>query len=452
MPAAMEYAPEDASLREAANKELKARREDCAHAWKYYRGDHRRHLRQDRDGTDDNVVINLWKQAIDREVTFLFPAMVGLELDESQDTEAERWLRLAWEANKGTRLLRQLGKFGAVCGHVFAKLMLDERSAYPRVVALDPANVLCWWRADDYERVLWYEIRWSVGTTEYRQDIVDMGDGGWKLIQYAQVRGVGGQAGKWEAVAEESWAYPLGPIVDWPHVAMPGNYYGSNESALLRLNDKVNKVASDISRILRFHASPKTVGTGFDAEKVTETAVENFWVVNNENAKIYNLEMASDLVSSMNYLEALTAGFMAEKRSVILKGAAADFQRVTNMGVRTIFMDALAKVAELRLQYEPGVVAISQRLRMLGGFYDFDAPIVTAWPDPLPHDPNETVSVLEREMGMGIVSKETAARERGRNWKVEQERIAEEDSANDNAVMRQLQSEMGAGDAATTTA
>ena len=48
------------------------------------------------------------------------------------------------------------------------------------------------------------------------------------------------------------------------------------------------------------------------------------------------------------------------------------------------------------------------------------------WPDTLPENESEEVAGLKFDLESGIVSKKTAARDRGYDWDVEQERIEEE--------------------------
>ncbi len=441
MPAAVAYVANDAALEKAATAELLDRRQMIDEALRYYDGDHRTYLKIDKEGFDDNIRRNLWKEAKDREVAFLFPKMVGLSLDqdELEETDDEKWLEDAWEEAGGAALLNELGLWGGLAGHVFARVLPAEvGEKYPCVIALDPANVLVWWKADNKKHVLWYSIHWSAGSTDYRQDIVRDGKG-WMIYEYSRKQGSAtSEPAAWLQTNANTWDYPIAPIIDWPHIKHVRHYYGTNEGKLILLNDALNRKASDFSRILRFHASPKTVGTGFEADEVTETAIENFWTVDDADAKVFNLEMQSDLTSSMAFIEFLQDGFRSEHRTVVLKGAAADFQRVTDMGVQTIFKDMLDKMAQLRLNYEKGIQRISKLLRYVAKQANPDMNVEVAWANPLPSNPTEKIAVIEKEREMKIVSKQTAAKDMGRNWKQEEERILAEEDAADTPVMRQL--------------
>jgi hypothetical protein len=439
MPAALSYTPEDKELRAEADKELLSRRTTCAVAWEYYDGKHKKQLRTKPGKRDYNVVINQWKQGKDREITFLFPKMPTFELDENSDVDSpdEKWLREAWNDNKGRKSLRRLAKYGAMCGHVFARVMPPKtKGGYPRVIALNPANVLVWWRADDYEEVLWYEVYYTMGGSVRRQDIVK-DDGTWQIIEYEREKPDPNsqQSGKWKRLGEETWAYPLGPVVDWQHIDRPGRYYGDNEDSLLELQDSVNKVASDINKILSYYASPKRViMSNVEKEKVTETAIEDAWLLPRES-EVKTLEMTNDLASSVGFGQQLMDAMKAQQRVVVLTGSAADFQRVTNLGVQTVFIDQLAKTDELWEQYEPGIVALCKVMLMLNGM-DWDRQIKVIRSSPLPTDPKETMDVQSAELEQGLVSKETIMRERGRNPQQERKSMEQEEEESATATVQ----------------
>lgn len=418
MPAALGYAPNDSALREAADAELRARRAAYQHACAYYDGQHKRHLSARSGETDDNVVINLVKQVIDRTVSLLVPRFPSLAVAENPAASAA--LNQLWEQNGGARLLAKLALHGCLSGQVFARVLAPSTPhGIPRLVALNPANLIAFWRADDYEQVLWYELHWSHGRAHYRQEIAQDG-AAWRIRQWEEA-GSG-----WRLVEELAWAYPLPPIITWQHHSAPNAFYGQPEVSNHALNDRVNKLMSDIARILRYHASPRTVGIGFEARDITPTAINTLWTIPRADAKVFNLEMHSDLASSMSAVEYLTRAFMAEQRTVVLNGEVADWQRITNLGVRALYMDTLFKVEALRRSYEIGIGQISQTFRLLAGAPDYDAPISVTWADPLPTNAAEVVDVLARERALGIISRETAARERGRDWAQESVRLASE--------------------------
>ncbi len=172
-------------------------------------------------------------------------------------------------------------------------------------------------------------------------------------------------------------------------------------------------------------------------EKIKETAIEDAWLLPRDS-DVKNVEMKSDLASSVAFGQMLIDAMKAEQRVVVLTGSAADFQRVTNLGVQTVFIDQLAKNDELWEQYEPGIADLCKTMLCVGK-KEWDRQIKVTRSSPLPTDPKETMDVQKEELEQGLVSKETIMRERGRNPQQERTLIDKEGSGNDNAILKALQ-------------
>src|SRR6185503_4595535 len=76
MPAAIKYYDnpnirESRDLEEAYNRELRVRCELYQCNWKYYYGEHKKHLVPDQSNTEDNVIINLVELLLDKGVSSL---------------------------------------------------------------------------------------------------------------------------------------------------------------------------------------------------------------------------------------------------------------------------------------------------------------------------------------------------------------------------------------------
>jgi hypothetical protein len=205
----------------------------------------------------------------------------------------------------------------------------------------------------------------------------------------------------------------------------PVGFYGRDELPHAELNDAINRVASDVSRILRFHAYPRTIGTGFEAGTVQATAIDDFWTIPNENARVFNLEMGSDLTASMRFLQTLTEAFLGESRVNILNGDPQNVKGVTNLAIRALYMDMIAKNEVLRRHYGRGIQDLSQRLLMLGG-RRFDVAPTVHWGDALPMDQREAVEIVARQVDVGVLSKESAAAKLGLDADRELAKVVEE--------------------------
>lgn len=422
MPAATEYltnqdSPDYKALREAADKEFQDRQRLSETNWNYYRGRHRKNLAIE-DGVDHNVVLNLCRPMIDRVISFLFPEMPTFELDDEADTAPEQWLTDVWEHNGGAVLLSDMALNGALNGQVYARVNpVQNETDLPEIINLNPANIISFWQADDYRKVLWYEIRWASGKKEYRQDVIADGET-WVIKDYAKKV-------KWELTQETLWESPLGPIVDWKHLPKPNEYYGENELFHAGLNDAVNRIASDMNKILYFFGAPTTIGTGFEGGEVQTTGIGRFWTVPKPDAKIYNLEMQGDLAASHTYLQTLMNLFVLQSRVAMISASPDTFRGMTNLGIRSFFMDMIAKNEILRRMYGWGMQQISRRVLMLGG-YPSDMSPKLKWGEALPVDHREEVDLVQKQRDMKLMSARTASAELGLDFEQELERMDEE--------------------------
>ncbi len=417
MPAVTTYDPQNKALRQLADDELAQRRVTINRIRAYYEGEHPNQL----GDKVDNIVLNLCKQVIDQSTAFLIPKMPIFELDNNQaDTsDREKWLSGVWETNGGANLVHGLALNGALAGHVFARIV--PQSPYPRIVPLNPANVIVWWQADDYQTVLAYEIRWEAPDGRYRQDVykdvydVYKEETRWIVRDYTQPHAKSSRrmsaSAEWTLVNEAH--YPTCPIVSWGHLSAPNVHYGRDElGGLVALNLHINKVASDIKSILRYHAYPTTVGTGFSAKDVQETRIDGFLTIPDKDARVFNVEMQSELTSSLALLDRLENHFLGIARVVMVRGGVDAFRGMTNLGVRTAFLPMIMKNEQLRRAYGAGLREISRRVLAYCPHPRSDAmgheAIAVHWGDALPTDRADEVAVVLQELGAELIDKETA--------------------------------------------
>jgi hypothetical protein len=424
MPELSEYPeahPEE--LDELAAGEAATRTAAIDKAWAYYRGEHRKALKVRKNHVDDNVIVNLARKVVNQSVSMLFGGLPTFDLPGDSDEVAaiEEALAGIWERNNAEILLYNLGVSGALAGHVFVKLVAEDSERRVRFVVQNPRYCTAFWRPDDMSAVVCYRIQWAQGKVKYRQDLVADGEV-WRVRDLRKE-----ETSDWRLVGESVWPWPFAPLVDWQNLPNPEGYYGEPDLTGAGLNDAVNFVASNINRILSHHAHPKTMGFGLEANQIQETAVDGFWAIPNAEARIENLEMQSDLASSMAYLEFLQAAMFREHQAVDMTSLKDRIGQLTNFGLRVLFKDSLDKSRVKRTLYGGGLCEVSARtLKLLG----LSEEMPTAqWPDPLPNNDTEQVGVQVQEIGAGTLSRQTAAEDRGRDWERESERMSEEREA-----------------------
>jgi len=430
MPAISEYPKDDLSAVEKAGKDERTKRDDyVGAAWKYYRGEHRKPLKVRTGQADDNVIINLCKKLVDTGVAMLFGEIPRYELVEGQTTSTESYIEQMWQANHGKAFLTDIGLSGSVTGHVGVKIVPREGQS-PRLVNLDMARLEAFWREGDIDDVLFYVFRTGA---HLRQDIVKQDDNSW-LVRDLEYR-----RGTWRVIPETEmrWGYAWPPIVDWKNLPNPHQYYGLSDLEMADLNDAVNFIASNTNRIIKIHAHPKTIGTGMEAKDVQESSIDSFWTIPNSDATVTNLEMQSDLRSSLEFFQLLRNAFFSLSASVDLASMKDRIGQITNFGLRVLFKDALDRLNLKRSLYGAALIEINRRVAELGGYGPNNVGVLH-WANPLPEDRLEDVDAAVKENELGTVSKETLAADLGRDWELEQERMSNEAQGEDDIGTRLL--------------
>lgn len=448
MPAATAYAPNDKDYRQAARLELAERRAWMAKAWAYYYGDHPKPLKVRPGRPDNNVIINLVAQHTDHTVSFAAPEFPKLELDPDTDTPEELRLQEFWRAADDATWLTNTMLAGVLGGHTFIRMLPPEPGEMPRITTLNPGNVLVAWAADDYETALWYEVYYRAAGRLRRQDIVAPGlldsqvidaPGGavpasgdaWLIFEYEQESVGAGRPAEQETswlllgVTPWEWSYP--PIIDWQHLPKPGSYYGRHELDGLVLNDAVNKVASDIKAILRVHAAPRRVAIGIPPSAIKDTAIDSFWTIDGktpQEVEIKNLEMESDLASSMAFLEFLTNAYMQQARVTILSGGPDAYKGITNLGIKAAFASQLGKTQTLHRHYGRGIARISAAAMEMMGLQPEEPDVI--WKEALPVSELELTQTQVMQINALLQSREGAATRLGNDWLTVQQQLMSE--------------------------
>jgi hypothetical protein len=432
-------------------------------AWNYYDGEHKKHLKSDGTQEDDNVILNKIGLIVDKGVSSLVGhteqgVVEGVAFDivdqpgergfrrtvrrlrraTTKPSPAQEYLDAVWKANRRSILQHNLAMNGSVCGHVFVQLVPDgvidtDGSRLPRLVNLDPANVVVCWDAIDYERVIFYRLEYGPEKQRVRKDIVrnDMGDGtpGWTTYTYE--REGDGTSGTWMAKGSEAWKYDFAPIIDWQNLPNPNAYYGRTDVGKAgNTNDALNAVASDYKRILKHHSAPKTIGLGIKAEQVVATSVDGFWAiegVNKQEADVFNLEMQSDLSSALAYLQYLHRSIFDQARELDPGTVQDKLGDLTNFGLRVLFGDNLGKVGTKRMMHGDGFRRLNQAILTIGNF-NAAVEINASWPDPLPVDHLQEAQAGEIDRRNGM-SQWTYLERRGLDPEQEQQRRDDEQAA-----------------------
>jgi hypothetical protein len=107
--------------------------------------------------------------------------------------------------------------------------------------------------------------------------------------------------------------------------------------------------------------------------------------------------------------------FYSISRTVVFTGDIDIFRGMTNLGVRTAFMPMQIKNNTLRRNYGNGIKLLSVLWQLVMGGSEPIIPKIN-WKEALPKDNLEEMSVIEKELAQGLISKRQATEIRGRKY------------------------------------
>lgn len=424
---------------EAIDRERRERAAAVTKRREWYLGRHPDPLVVEPGKLNDNIKYNLAGRAINKALEFMGePKKLDLtpDDDKTDDSPQQEAVDTLYELEFAEQF-SDLALEGALAGHNFVKLFVDDEGVF-RAAVLDPSIVtVCWERGRGFRvKPLWYRAQWREGDWHYRQDVVPVSliervddeygrtvidyNRGWRILDYRMRE----NQTAWELLNADDWGWPFAPIVDRPTLTVPWEYYGQPllSDSLIDLNHAVNFIASNTARIIKFHAHPRTVGAGMEPADVQRTAIDGLLTVP-EGVQVYNLEMQSDLSSSMGMLGEVKTQFFAEMRVVDQATVKDRIGNLTNFGLRMLYNDQIQLTERLRETFGALVSEVVYRMGVVLGL-NFERP-VAVWPEMLPTNLIERLQAQQLEADLGT-SKQTLAEERGRNWEIERERKAEE--------------------------
>lgn len=397
----------------------KERQRLYAQFWNYYRGHHRKPLKVRPNTIDDNVILNLSKRVINKGVQFLFGKAVDFEIDETtrERNEHEQYLDLVWGTDEAKHtLLQSIALNGGVTGTPVVRLYEPDPSVadgLPRIVNIDPSILDVVTADDDVEDVRSYRLTWPSGKSgvwkRHRADLQD--NGTW----YVTAEITKPNSADWQEIPDESaaWPYEFAPIITAQNLPAPNEFWGMSDLEEADINDAINFTASNIARILKFHAHPKTIGTGFSVDQLQPAAVDEMWTIPDKDANVFNLEMQSDLASAYNFLNMLKQMYAKVTGVPDIDPAVVNVGALSGFALRILYGDLLEATQTKRNTYGGLLSEINTRVLALGSKAAYGTIVVkNVWKDPLPSSGKEESETLKIDRENGL-SMETYLKRRG---------------------------------------
>lgn len=392
------------ALADQLEKDETSRLEQFRNAWKAYYGDLPKPLKVRPGTVDDNIRLNFARLIVDKGVSFLFGKEVNFEIDEGETTPAETWLSGCWQRNRKMTLLQKAALNGGVCGHCFLKIQYTPGDEYPRLIVLDPETVTVVLAADDLENVLSYKIQYpskdpiSKKPVAIRQ-LIERDGTRWMITD--QVGSIDSLS--WRTTGEQIWPYAWPPVVECQNLPAPNEFWGVSdiEPDILEVNMAINFVVSNTGRILKYHAHPKTWGKGFDASQL-KIAVDETLIIPSETGELHNLEMQTDLSSSIEFYKRLKEALHEASRiPEVATGKLESTSGLSGLALQILYQPLLEKTETKRLLYGDMLVELNRRMLEIGGF-GTDNITEIHWPELLPTDPlqERQAALIDQQLGV----------------------------------------------------
>jgi len=416
-------------------EEYVERRKVMSHRRNYRAGIQKKQLKSKPNQPDYNIVMNFTGLVIDRSVSMLFGK--GIEFDYGEEVEGqvnpnEDYLNKVWAANRKEILLHKFGLNGAEIGTWYCKVIPEgvehQGKLYPRLVCLDPMLMTIETKPDDIEAVTAYIITYMVkrdGKDEIFQERTTRQDSNW-LIESGIFKNK-----KFIPETSETWDNPFPPIIHGQNLINIESVYGDPDVTddVDELQDMLNKTSGNVSKIIDIHGHPHTIAEGLTSNDSLDVEPGKMTKIP-LGGKIYNVEMQSDLSSSMGYMLNMRQALFDITRTVDISSMNDKLGALTNFGLRVLYQDSLAKNESKKQLYGDALLELNRRLLLLAGMAPEEGHI--EWPEPLPINTTEEIAGLTFDLQNGLVSNETVSEKRGYIWASENEKIQAEKSQGDN--------------------
>jgi hypothetical protein len=375
-------------------------------------------LKRRKGEIDDNVKVNYARLVVDAGVANLFGGMLTVESPAGSDDEVQEEINKIIRENGGGLLWQKFATSGAIGGTAYYRLMVNEDDSI-RVVIVDPSTVEIEWNDQDHEDVTGYVVTFIPNSgleSRARRHLIRREESGFWLITEQEAT-----EDDWRTIDEEEWPYTFPPIGHAQNLPSPHESYGMAdlEPDVLDLCDGINRVVSNVNRVVRLYAHPRTwgkmIGDALNMNANPGAVIR----LEHPDAELHNLEMSSDLSSSIDLYRRLVGALHETTRiPEVATGKLDSAGNLSSLALRILYAPLLQKTESKRRTYGQAIEQIFMRALALRGYEDVIVELV--WPDILPSDPEamRRTAILDSQLG---VSRHTILEGLGYDPEVEDE-------------------------------
>lgn len=213
--------------------------------------------------------------------------------------------------------------------------------------------------------------------------------------------------------------YGVIPIVPFRNLALVGSMFGQSDlKDLVGLNIEYNLKNSDISQILDYNSAPTTVVQGAKPHNL-EKGANRVWCVP-EKAKVYNLELESDLAASNNYIDRVRDSIynVGSMPKLAIGGETAP-SNLSGLALQIAFMPLTDLINQKRVQSAKSITYMNKVILKIGlkeGLIEVPENMDMFklfshriwWGDLLPKDRTVELEQIQLELKAGLTTREDA--------------------------------------------
>jgi hypothetical protein len=211
------------------------------------------------------------------------------------------------------------------------------------------------------------------------------------------------------------------------NIPSPHEVYGISdlEPDVLHLCNGINRVVSNINRIVRLYAHPRTFGKmigdalNMDANPGAVIRLEH------PDADLKNLEMSSDLGSSISLYQRMVAALHETTRiPEVATGKLDSAGNLSSLALRILYAPLIQKTESKRRTYGQTIEEMFRRVLSIMGYGD-EVLVELLWADILPSDPEMLRRTALIDMQLGV-SQATLLESLGYDPEIEAENMREQ--------------------------
>ena len=261
------------------------------------------------------------------------------------------------------RVLWEMFNMGSIFGDVFVKVTYERGWTDPvginhaprvRIIPLNPSFCFPRWHPHDKDRLEEFKLKyrfWSTApdgtrvTNTYVELLTDL-----TIREYVND----------ELISERPNPVGCIPIVHIQNAPAQGSAWGLSDIwEILGTNREYNEKMTEISDIINYHANPITVITGGKAPSL-DVGPSKIWGVDNDRAKVYNLENNfQGLQAAVQYVDLLKT-YMFEATGVPINalGQEQAISNTSGVALSIQFMPTMMKTSLKQITYGQGLKSI----------------------------------------------------------------------------------------------